>query len=92
MTFPLPWWEMKSTLRTVAAWGLIVLGVAGCVLPIIPGIPILAAGVAMLGKDHWLVVRGGEWLRKKGIWPRPGKNDEVSNMQHRAEDDRPAGS
>jgi uncharacterized protein YqgC (DUF456 family) len=44
---------MKSTLRIAGAWTLIVIGVAGCVLPIIPGIPILAAGVAMLGKDHW---------------------------------------
>jgi uncharacterized protein YqgC (DUF456 family) len=64
---------MKSTLRIAGAWTLIVIGVAGCLLPIIPGLPILAAGVAMLGKDHWLVRNCGEWLRKKGIWPRPGK-------------------
>jgi uncharacterized protein len=83
---------MKERLRIAGAWGLIVLGVAGCVLPIIPGIPILAAGVAMLGKDHWLVRRCGEWLRKKGIWPRPGRNDQVPNVQCRTEDDRPPGS
>jgi hypothetical protein len=83
---------MKATLRTAGAWTLIFIGVAGCVLPIIPGIPILAAGLAMLGKDHWLVRRCSEWLRKRGIWPREGKKDEVPNVQCRAEDDRPAGS
>ena len=31
---------------------LLILGLAGCVLPIIPGIPLLIAGLIILGKDY----------------------------------------
>jgi hypothetical protein len=36
-------------------------------MPVIPGIPLLAAGAAMLGSDHWLVCSGKDWLRSKGL-------------------------
>jgi hypothetical protein len=41
--------------RVVAGVLLVAVGVLGCVLPIIPGIPILIAGVALLGPRHPLV-------------------------------------
>jgi len=41
--------------KTVFGVGLLVVGFAGLVLPIIPGIPILLAGAAVLGHDHKLV-------------------------------------
>ena len=34
---------------------LIVVGLVGLVLPVIPGVPLLVAGVAVLGQDHPLV-------------------------------------
>lgn len=34
---------------------LVAVGILGCVLPVIPGIPILLAGVALLGPNHPLV-------------------------------------
>jgi len=43
----------KSSLwRKVCGWVLIFLGLAGCVLPIAPGLPLLVAGLALLAKDY----------------------------------------
>ena len=46
---------MIPLLRTVAGMTLIVVGVIGLVMPIIPGIPLLLAGVATMGRDHPLL-------------------------------------
>jgi uncharacterized protein len=54
-------------MRAIAGWFLLVVGVLGCVLPIIPGIPLLAAGAALLGSNHWLVRNFTSWLRAKGV-------------------------
>lgn len=43
--------------KQVAGWGLLVLGLAGFVLPVIPGIPLLLAGLAILA-HHYV------WARK----------------------------
>ena len=45
-------------LRTSAGVALIVVGVIGIVLPVIPGIPLLAAGLALVAPDHPLVRQG----------------------------------
>jgi len=46
---------MVMILRTVAGVMLITIGLAGILLPIIPGIPLMLAGVATMGRDHpWL--------------------------------------
>ncbi len=55
------------SLRAIGGWALLIIGALGIVLPIIPGIPLMAAGVAMLGSDHWVVRSGKDWLRSKGI-------------------------
>jgi uncharacterized membrane protein YbaN (DUF454 family) len=51
---------------------LVALGVIGMLLPVIPGIPLLIAGVALLGTNHpWvrpLIARLRLWRRK---WKRP---------------------
>ena len=48
---------------------LIALGVVGCVLPILPGIPLLIAGIALLGPKHPLVrpfaERVARWHRRQ---------------------------
>jgi uncharacterized membrane protein YbaN (DUF454 family) len=42
------------TLRSLTGYGYLLVGVAGCVLPIMPGIPFLIAGAAILvGATHW---------------------------------------
>ena len=41
--------------------GLLAVGVIGCVIPLLPGIPLLLAGAALLGHEHKLV---RPWLSK----------------------------
>ena len=42
-------------MRSIAGYALLLAGVAGCLLPIVPGIPFLIGGAAILGWDHWAV-------------------------------------
>jgi len=57
-------------LRTIAGVVLLLVGVAGCLLPIMPGIPFLVAGVAVLGTDHAIVKRGKQWMHSDHPWIR----------------------
>ena len=63
-------------MREAAGIGLLVIGVFGCLLPIMPGIPFLAAGVGLLGANHAIVRRGRGWLERRGWWPRDGRPPE----------------
>ena len=65
---------MSHIVRTVIGVGLLILGVIGSLLPVVPGIVFFAAGIAVLGTDHVIVrrlqpyvrrVRG--WLERRGI-------------------------
>jgi uncharacterized protein YqgC (DUF456 family) len=53
-----------------AGIALIVIGLIGVVLPVIPGIPLLAAGLALVAPGHPLVrwgrVRLARWFGRKG--------------------------
>jgi uncharacterized membrane protein YbaN (DUF454 family) len=67
---------MIALLRTIAGVTLITIGLIGIVLPFIPGIPLLLAGVATMGRDHpWLrpvMARLDRWrngLRNRGQAP-----------------------
>jgi uncharacterized membrane protein YbaN (DUF454 family) len=57
-----------KTARLILGVTLLAAGVLGMILPIIPGIPLLLAGVALLGTNHpWvrpLMVRFRLWRRK----------------------------
>ena len=67
MTPPHPTWQeriaaMKSLLATtwriarpILGWSLIVLGVLGCILPILPGLPMLFGGIALVGRRTWAI-------------------------------------
>ena len=42
----------KIWARKIGGWGLLIAGVAGCVLPVAPGIPLVIAGLVLLAKDY----------------------------------------
>jgi hypothetical protein len=68
-------------LQTVAGFALIIAGLIGMVLPIIPGIPMLIAGAALLGSEHPLVrpfARRFERWRKRDKDSRPDSDRERS--------------
>lgn len=60
---------MWRTIRTVVGMALLGLGLVGMVLPVLPGIPFLLAGVALLGTNHpWVrpfMARLRLWRRKR---------------------------
>src|ERR1700722_15951779 len=56
-----------SLWRNVGGWILVVLGVAGLVLPFLPGVPLLLAGLVMLSADYrW----ARTCLRRLKLWIR----------------------
>jgi uncharacterized membrane protein YbaN (DUF454 family) len=62
---------MWNGARTVFGYALLVVGIAGVLLPIIPGTPFLIAAVAVLGADHPVIrpwkKRVNRWLKKNPI-------------------------
>ena len=73
---------MLRHLKVLGGCSLIFLGLLGMILPIIPGIPILVAGVAILGTDHPIVrpfARRFEQLRQKYTNSKSKGEDEKSN-------------
>lgn len=58
---------MTGRVREIAGLALVIVGIAGCLLPLLPGIPLILAGAALLGTDHALVRRTRGWLEKKGF-------------------------
>jgi uncharacterized membrane protein YbaN (DUF454 family) len=72
-------------IRTVAGVALVGLGLIGMLVPVLPGIPLLLAGVALLGSDHpWVrpcMARLRSWRRggARAAGPRqpddPGQRD-----------------
>jgi uncharacterized membrane protein YbaN (DUF454 family) len=59
---------MWRTIRTAIGLILIVLGLLGLLVPVMPGIPLLIAGVALVGTNHpWVrpvIARLRAWRRK----------------------------
>jgi uncharacterized membrane protein YbaN (DUF454 family) len=58
---------MTARSREISGLALVAAGIAGCLLPLLPGIPLIVAGAAILGTDHALVRRSRSWLEKKKI-------------------------
>lgn len=43
---------MRARVRSGLGLALVALGVAGVVMPLVPGVPLMVAGMALLGSDH----------------------------------------
>jgi uncharacterized protein YqgC (DUF456 family) len=56
---------MTPGLRKLLGIVMIVAGLILMPVPILPGIPLVLAGAAVLGNDHPLVRRWVAWLRKR---------------------------
>ena len=72
---------MAPASRRACGIVLIAAGVLAIPIPVIPGIPLIAAGAAMLGSDHPLVRSGRSWLRNRGILREERNQNELSNVQ-----------
>lgn len=68
---------MMAATRLVLGLVLLGLGVVGSLLPVVPGVPFLVAGAAVLGRDHRLVRPFAERLAR---WrrPRPRRGEDAS--------------
>lgn len=41
--------------RPALGWSSIALGILGCILPVLPGLPFLILGMALVGRRNWLI-------------------------------------
>jgi hypothetical protein len=53
--------SMERMAKRILAYACLVAGVAGLVLPLVPGIPLLILGFNLLEPDHWLRKRASTW-------------------------------
>ena len=91
-TFQRLLFKMKSTLRSnkmkfpvlIFGWILLLGGVLGLLLPLLPGIPLLIAGLVILSREYaWarrLLERGRKWIpavsaKLRRIWTRVGQRN-----------------
>jgi hypothetical protein len=53
-------------LRNAFGFLLIAVGLIAIPIPIVPGFPLIAAGVALLGRRHPMILFCRAWLQKRG--------------------------
>lgn len=58
---------MKGLPRKAGGILLIVAGLVAIPVPILPGLPLIAAGAALLAPGHPAVRMAAEWLRSRGL-------------------------
>lgn len=53
LSFKRPRGRLKTgQLREICGFALLIIGFIGCLIPVIPGSPMVVAGIALLGSDH----------------------------------------
>ena len=72
---------MLAAIRRAFGIVWIAAGVLAIPIPVIPGIPLIAAGAAMLGSDHPLIRSVRTWLRNRGILTQERNQNELSSVQ-----------
>lgn len=58
---------MSQAIRNVLGMLLIATGLVLVPVPIVPGLPLIAAGAVLLGRQHPLIVASMAWLQKRGL-------------------------
>jgi uncharacterized protein YqgC (DUF456 family) len=58
---------MPVSLRNTRGLALIALGLVAMLIPIVPGLPLVTVGAALLGPNHHLIRFSGAWLQKRGF-------------------------
>jgi uncharacterized membrane protein YbaN (DUF454 family) len=54
----------KSLWRLITGWSMIVVGIAGCLLPIAPGLPFLIGGLALLAAHYPWARTALQWVKQ----------------------------
>jgi Putative transmembrane protein (PGPGW) len=76
-----------SLWRCAGGWALLMLGVAGLILPVLPGTPLIIAGLVILSADHhWarkLLCTVKLWVRKFRRHPPPAKTTTTDPLYER---------
>jgi hypothetical protein len=72
---------VRLTIRRACGIALIVLGLVAIPVPIVPGVPLIVAGAALLGPNHPVVRTGRAWLERTGLWRTQGKRDDLPGLQ-----------
>jgi uncharacterized protein YqgC (DUF456 family) len=64
-------------LKRISAYVLLVAGVAGLAMPLLPGIPLLLVGLSLLGPEHPIRQRLSRWIKRMPGWmkPKPGNHE-----------------
>jgi len=64
---------MRERLRTVGGYSLIVIGIIGLFIPIMPTVPFLLGAAFMLGWEHKAIKPWIGYLEKMKVAKRPGR-------------------
>jgi uncharacterized membrane protein YbaN (DUF454 family) len=63
----------RSLWRLVVGWSCIPLGLAGLILPLLPGIPVLIFGLVLLSTQYEWAHSAMMWMKNKFHKKQPGK-------------------
>jgi hypothetical protein len=72
---------VRLKIRRACGIALIVMGLVAIPVPIVPGVPLIVAGAALLGPNHPFVRTGRAWLARTGLWKTEGRRDELPGLQ-----------
>jgi uncharacterized protein YqgC (DUF456 family) len=63
--------------KRISAYVLLIAGVAGLALPLLPGIPLLLIGLNLLGPEHPIRQMLSRWTKRRPRWMkrRPGNQE-----------------
>ena len=67
--------------RLASGWALIGFGIVGLVLPILQGVAMIVAGLALLAPDLPWARRWLDWLRARMRQLKPAKKDETKSIE-----------
>jgi uncharacterized protein YqgC (DUF456 family) len=64
-------------LKRISAYVLLIAGVAGLAMPLLPGIPLLLVGLSLLGPEDPIRQRLSRWIKRMRGWmkPKPGNHE-----------------